>query len=110
MLRRILLAAGCALAVGCGTVANQNGDVWYMTCATHPPSEPYGGVRQDLDYLASDHGWRVKDYPLGVPVFNSVVVCDLALSAAADTVMLPYDLWVTMMGRTDPANEPRKGD
>jgi len=101
MLRRMLLTAGCvaaALSAGCGTMANQNGDYWHMTCAHHPPSEPYGGVRQDWDLLVSQVGWSVE--PKWSRAFTaSIALADLPLSATADTVLLPYDVWATMVGR-----------
>jgi uncharacterized protein YceK len=37
----------------------------------------------------------------------TLAVLDLPLSAVGDTVLLPYDLWVTMADRPD-ADEPKE--
>src|SRR3954454_13017648 len=98
MLRRILLAAGCAASAGCGTLANQNGYCWYMTCAGGPV-EPYGGVQQDwLGVRAGWHQVTADGADTGTTVIGALAAIDLPLSAVGDTILLPYHLWVAMAG------------
>jgi uncharacterized protein YceK len=113
MLRRILLAAGCAAVVasaGCGTLANQNGYCWYMTCAGGPV-EPYGGVQQDwLEVRSSWHEVTGDRADTGSTVMGALAAIDLPLSAVGDTILLPYHLWVTMADRGDQSDADKPTD
>jgi uncharacterized protein YceK len=106
MFRGILLTALCAMATastGCGTISNQNGHYWYMTCATHPRSELYGGVKQDLGALMNTQSRDFAEAGWGW-VFQGAIACiDLPFSAIGDTLTLPYDVWVTVAGRKETA-------
>ena len=70
----LLGAAAALLLGGCGTFIGSRcyGD------------GPYKGVRYDLDFIALE----ARACPVAVPLY----VLDLPFSAAADTVMLPFQI------------------
>jgi uncharacterized protein YceK len=113
MLRRFLLAALCALSAasaGCGTLANQSGSELYITCAWSPPSEPYGGVERDWHQMRWDCSRVADEGPdTGSVVGLALAILDLPLSAVGDTVLLPYDVWVTMTRRPEHQDADRSG-
>ena len=101
MLRRILLAALCAVATasaGCGTILNEKG-------AWRTPSEPYGGVEFDWYEMRWGCGRLAKEQTEVVPwVVLTLAIIDLPLSAVGDTVMLPYDSLVMLVRHLKPAD------
>src|ERR1700676_4410982 len=89
---RKLLLFGCLMIAtsGCGTCLNLHDQSRQSYAAV------YGGVHADLDMI-NDHCFYMYLYPMGI-LTNSVSIAsvfDLPLSAVADTVTLPYALWVS---------------
>jgi hypothetical protein len=64
----------------------------------HTSNRVYGGVRTDCEIVAATLE-LVPDRPThGQILFWAGAALDLPLSAAADTLLLPYDVWATMTG------------
>ncbi len=86
-------AAALALsaASGCGTVMNLTEDQspTYPMSSSSKPRSPYGGVGYDLDLAA----WSTLGGPVGW-VECAGLLADTPLSAAADTITLPYVLYL----------------
>ena len=80
MMRIIFSVAMLTLCSGCGTIlAHVDGSV----------TGPYSGVRLDSHLIASvgkEHDMPVFPWIIPLSIF------DLPLSAASDTLVLPYDL------------------
>jgi len=83
-----LLAAGS----GCGTIANMHGETFIHMGGPFPcPTEPFGGVQQDVS------GLRM---PLGF-----MLLADLPFSFVGDIVTLP---WTTGASRNEPQRPTEK--
>lgn len=89
---------------GCGTLNNQSDRNQFELSAVHTSNRAYGGVRFDSEMVARYYG-RVRDDPDFNPPLEgqaglwAYVLFDVPLSLAADTMLLPYDLWATATGR-----------
>lgn len=99
------MVAACAAAValsaasGCGTFMNlteKQSPTAGMSTSSKPKS-PYGGVGYDLDVGQ----WLLLAGPLGW-AGSAILIADTPLSAVADTLTLPYVLYIR-------ANEKRTG-
>jgi uncharacterized protein YceK len=107
MLRRTLatLVAAAALAMaGCGTMSNQSEYNWFPVDHPHTSNRMFGGVRVDAEAVAGHYYkelWAGDRDPSAQTLLLPVAVFlpDLALCLAADTLLLPYDLWATAAGR-----------
>jgi uncharacterized protein YceK len=95
-------AATLALSVtsGCGTVNSltERQSPTYPMSTHSEPRTPYGGVAYDFDVAP----WLCVAGPVGVLACAGYLALDLPLSATADTVTLPYVLYIR-------ANEKRTG-
>jgi uncharacterized protein YceK len=91
-----LLGTAALTLGGCGTFGNIGGDPVtygpYRTGGTYQPPRLYGGVSDDVTYVAE----ALFDIGNGAPgglLGTALGVVDLPLSAIADTLTVPVVLW-----------------
>jgi uncharacterized protein YceK len=121
MFRRALLVVPLVLVGGCGTLVNQSEPGTTLNAyGTVTPYRPYGGVRHTAMAMtqpgmpdpftalgmAAKHMVHPPDRQF-IPVwpidlFVAFQWLDLPVSAAADTILLPWDVVRTLQGRGEP--------
>ncbi|MBM4031262.1 MAG: YceK/YidQ family lipoprotein [Planctomycetes bacterium] len=99
-LTTLLLPVSLLLVPGCATLVAR---------ADPEPGDPrylYPAVEMDLKGLYDCRPWRPAQemhcmWELILPFFAPFLICDLPISLAADTICLPYDLYmVTLAGKS----------
>lgn len=111
MLRLLALAIFLIGTLGCGTMANLNGQRYaFISRGGQKPVRVFGGVRNDIDWISEGVGFpeskntfskidakrrraSLVENPLGVicgvPIFGYFATVDPALSLVGDTLTLP---------------------
>jgi uncharacterized protein YceK len=109
--RSVVIAACAFLALGasgCGTIVNHSEPGSYFNYrGGYPPYRPFGGALVATDGVVTniERVWDYeKDYePLqAAAVAAAFLFIDLPLSAVADTILLPFDVVNTILGRGRP--------
>ena len=98
---RCLIALLVLCFTGCGTMQNLEGkEHVFLSSPGQKPVRIYGGVRNDLEWLAegirtdsdSSITYDPIEYVYGIPIIGYLGVIDPVLSLVADTATLPFVL------------------
>jgi uncharacterized protein YceK len=107
---RVLFAILICSTCGCGTFTCLNLD------SENPRVETiYGGVRTDVNCIVGNRvtpKGKLVDWdfgPAGQCVLKTCSVIDLPLSLAADTLLLPYTIWLTVKKNRVSEQEAHEG-